>query len=69
VTVFLKVTNTHLYIIQKKTNQKNSYHMVPYVNAHQKITKHMATHVITHKILEKKTKHVVHINMWKSMHH
>jgi hypothetical protein len=28
--------------------------MVPNVISHQKITKHMATHVITHKIIKKK---------------
>ncbi len=27
----------------------------------QKITKHMATHVISHKIIKKETKHMMHM--------
>jgi hypothetical protein len=33
--VFFKVTNTHIYIIQKETNQEISYHMVPHVIPHK----------------------------------
>ncbi len=58
VKVFLKVANTHLYIIQKEINQEISYHMIPNVISHQKIIKHMGTHVITPRIIKKEIKHM-----------
>jgi hypothetical protein len=33
--VCFKVTNTHLYTIQKETNQEISYHMAPHVISHK----------------------------------
>jgi hypothetical protein len=33
--VCFKIINTHLYTIQKETNQKISYHMVPNVISHK----------------------------------